>query len=89
LEKEQRRYAFDNSGLAKVDSIFDPHRPYQPFLLKREKFFSSIASCTPDVPHGEDESPPAIITLHEPFKIFGGAIIETGPSLLLDAPGPK
>jgi hypothetical protein len=28
LEEGQRCYAFDNSGLVKVDSIFDPHRPY-------------------------------------------------------------
>jgi hypothetical protein len=29
LEGGQRCYAPDNSGLVKVDSIFDPHRPYQ------------------------------------------------------------
>jgi hypothetical protein len=29
LEEGQRCYAFGNSGLTKVDSIFDPHRPYQ------------------------------------------------------------
>jgi hypothetical protein len=29
LEEGQRCYAFDNSGLVKVDAIFDPHRPYQ------------------------------------------------------------
>jgi len=29
LDEGQRRYAFDNSGLVKVDAIFDPHRPYQ------------------------------------------------------------
>jgi hypothetical protein len=28
LEEGQRRYAFHNSGLVKVDSIFDPYRPY-------------------------------------------------------------
>ena len=33
VEEGQRCYAFDNSGLVKVDSIFDPHRPYQYFLL--------------------------------------------------------
>jgi hypothetical protein len=32
LEEGQRCYAFDNSGLVKVDSIFDPHRPYQTTL---------------------------------------------------------
>jgi hypothetical protein len=26
LEEGQRCYAFDNSGLVKVDAIFDPHR---------------------------------------------------------------
>jgi hypothetical protein len=33
LEEGQRRYAFDNSGLVKVDAIFDPHRPYQTKLF--------------------------------------------------------
>ena len=32
LEEGQRRYAFDNSGLAKLDFNFDPHRPYQQLL---------------------------------------------------------
>jgi hypothetical protein len=36
LEKGQRRYAFDNSGLVKVDSIFDPHRPTKSSLLFNE-----------------------------------------------------
>jgi hypothetical protein len=34
LGKGQWRYAFDNSGLLRVDCDFDPHRPYQ----ESEKF---------------------------------------------------
>ena len=34
----RRCYAFGNSGLVKVDSIFDPHRPYQSFFMKTLKF---------------------------------------------------
>jgi len=37
----QRCYAFDHSGLVKVDSIFDPHRHYQsPHLLDTHTHFA-------------------------------------------------
>jgi hypothetical protein len=40
----------DDSGLVGLGCNFDPHRPYQSFLMKRKKFCSSSAPCSPRVP---------------------------------------
>jgi hypothetical protein len=49
LEEEQRCYAFDNSGLVKVNAIFDPHRPYQNFHI-RNVFADEVPSKFLEVP---------------------------------------
>jgi hypothetical protein len=56
LEEGQWRYAFDNSGLAKVDSIFDPHRPYQSNRLTIQAFIQVHSPCTSARGAGNDFS---------------------------------
>jgi hypothetical protein len=50
LEEGQRCYAFDNSGLVKEDSIFDPHRPYQKPSALLVAFFYALPHYS-SVPH--------------------------------------
>ena len=49
LEEGQRCYAVDNPGLVEVDSIFDPHRPYQNSSIQNHlalRFCTNWHSCT-------------------------------------------
>jgi hypothetical protein len=39
-------FAIGSASSIPIGIGFDPHRPYQSFLLKRKKFFASLASCT-------------------------------------------